>query len=260
MTSMTIPVDPGTLRRDIVGSIKRREFARAIELCDELEALSPSEPDSHVFRARIAQRQQNFREAADHARQALKTSPERFDVRLVEAESRIYAGDIAGAIERLRDIKKKARSDAEIMRQLSALFTQLERHEDADQCAQASLALEPRSINRRYLVASTSIALGKMGEAETWLNEVISAAPEEGDIYYNRATLRKQTTEKNHIPELKRLLSSTPDDHPRITPIAYALGKELEDLGDHTAAFSAYTQGAQARRRRLAYDVSVDEA
>lgn len=219
----------------------------------------PDQPDGWVLQARAAQRQNDFFSAADNARKALDVAPDRLDVQLVAAESLIYVGRIAQAIAALNDVKTSPNADDAAYRQLSALYTQLGRHEDAYLCAKKAQALAPNSLNRLYLAASAAIAVGKMDEAETLLDQIILAAPEEGDIYYNRATLRKQTVKSNHIDELRARLRATPAGDHREAPICYALGKELEDIEDHERAFEAFARGAKARRARLSYNVSVDE-
>ncbi|NOX83574.1 MAG: tetratricopeptide repeat protein [Alphaproteobacteria bacterium] len=234
-------------------------FAEAEAVCEKMVRDFPKEPDGWVFHARIAQRQNNFYGAAAHTRRALDIAPGRLDVHLVAAESQIYIGRIAEAIAALNCIKKDAHADDAAFRQLSALYTQLGRHQDAYYCAQRARDLSPHSLNRLYLVASAAIAVGKMKEAEKLLDEIIKAAPDEGDIYYNRSTLRKQTANDNHVDELRRRLNKLRQGDHREAPVCYALGKELEDLGEHQDAFHAFVRGAKSRRARLAYDVGMDE-
>ncbi len=249
----------GRLRSAFNDSLRQGDFEAARRVCSEIVRDFPQEPDGWVFHARLAQRQSNFAGAAENARLALEAAPDRLDVRLVAAESNIYVGRIAEAIAELHSIRAHPRADERTYRQLSALYTQLGRHKDAYECAQEARALSPTSLNCLYLVASAAIALGKMKEAEALLDKIIKAAPDEGDIYYNRSTLRKQTAGDNHIDALgKRLRAIRPVDH-RETPVCYALGKELEDLGDYASAFDAFARGAQARRKRLSYDVRTDE-
>ena len=247
------------LRNQFNDSFRQGDFEAAKNACSQIVKDFADEPDGWVFHARLAQRQNDFAGAAENAKVALETAPDRLDVRLVAAESYIYIGRIAEAVASLRAIQAHPNADEQIYGQLSALYTQLGRHKDAYDCAQEARALSPTSLNRLYLVASAAIALGNMKEAEALLNKIIEAAPEEGDIYYNRSTLRRQTANDNHVDGLrKRLRSIQPGDH-REAPVCYALGKELEDLGDYGGAFDAFARGAKSRRARLSYDVRIDE-
>ncbi|MEM6912578.1 MAG: sulfotransferase, partial [Pseudomonadota bacterium] len=248
------------LRRLITGAIQRGEFNQARNLCDRLEAQNPQEPDAWVFRARIEQKQNAFVAADQHLMHALKNAGSRWDVQLVAAEGKIYIGDIASALTMLRTLRPLIDQDATALARMAALFTQLERHEEASTCARRARQLEPGSLNWSLLEASTSVPVGRMEQAEQLMDQIVAASPNEADVYYNRSTLRRQTNDDNHIDELRHALSQLPDDDHRLVPIAFALGKELEDLGEFAGSYRAFERGADLRRRRMSYSVSTDEA
>src|SRR3546814_6438958 len=102
-----------------------------------------------------------------------------------------------------------------------------------------------------YLNHATSlIALGRLDEAEAALDRVIELAPGDGDAWYNRATLRRQTPQRNHVAQIEAQLARTPDSDAAFVPMCHALARELEDLGRHAASFAALQRGRDARRRR----------
>ncbi|MEL6364345.1 MAG: sulfotransferase [Pseudomonadota bacterium] len=251
---------PAEFRRAASRLISEGRLADAERLCAEFARARPALPDAHVFRVRAAQKRSDFHGGLAAAELAVATDPDRLDSQLVRAESFIYVGRIADAITELDAVRGKAKDDAGLQRQLSILYTQLGRHHAAYDCARAAQNLDPRSTNYRYLVASAAIAVGAMEEAERLLNDVLAVSLAEGDVYYNRATLRRQTPANNHVDELRRAASRTPAGDPREAPLSYALGKELEDLGDHAEAFECYERGAESRRARLRYRVEIDEA
>ncbi len=82
--------------------------------------------------------------------------------------------------------------------------------------------------------------------------------PADGDAYYNRATLRRQTPARNHVEALRDALYAAGESLARV-PLNFALGKELEDLGEYDAAFDHVAAGAAQRRRLLSYRVENDE-
>ncbi len=102
------------------------------------------------------------------------------------------------------------------------------------------------------------IALGRLDEAEAALDRVIALKPSDGDAWYNRATLRRQTLLRNHVPQLQARLRDVPGTSPERTALGYALAKELEDLGEYAQSFAALKQGADLRRSRLRYRVEDD--
>ncbi|MEM1019043.1 MAG: sulfotransferase [Pseudomonadota bacterium] len=246
------------LRAAAVKAISAGDLALAARHCDALEAADKSAPDAWVFRSRIAQKRSDYRGAAAASTKAAALAPDRLDVKIVDAECRMFAGDVAGALGLLDHVAAAPEAGEEDLKRTSALLTQLGRHQGAYDCAKTVMAISGNRSNSRYLVASTAIAVGKMEEAERLLDEVIAETPGEGDVYYNRAGLRRQTKERNHITAtMKALLKLPRGDHGE-APLCYALGKELEDVGDHPKAFAAFSQGAAARRKQLSYDVSTD--
>jgi hypothetical protein len=61
------------------------------------------------------------------------------------------------------------------------------------------------------------------------------------------------------VARLEALLARRPPPRDEAY-LAYALGKELEDLGDWPAAFRAFSRGAAARRSELHYDEAAEQA
>ncbi|KFL37528.1 tetratricopeptide repeat-containing sulfotransferase family protein [Arenimonas donghaensis] len=155
-----------------------------------------------------------------------------------------------------------ARGDAlpvTVLQDLAQRYTQLGRHAQALACHETCVAREPEHPAILYNLSTSLIALGRMDEAEAVLDRVIERAPTDADAWYNRATLRRQTPERNHVAALQARLSR-PDRRPQETvALNYALAKELEDLGRHEQCFQALRRGADARRAGLAYRVQDDE-
>jgi tetratricopeptide (TPR) repeat protein len=102
--------------------------------------------------------------------------------------------------------------------------------------------------------AQVLIYLGRFEEAEADLMHCLQVAPDLAPAYWQLARLRRQTPEHNHVSRLEELLRK--DDSPveRTALLAYALHKELDDLGDHDRAWTALETALRAKRQALAYD------
>ena len=72
--------------------------------------------------------------------------------------------------------------------------------------------------------------------------------------------MARQTAANNHIDALRGALAKAGRDLAAQISLHYALGKELDDLGDYDAAFAHFSQGAALRRGALQYDVAGDLA
>lgn len=263
MSTMAPQVGRGerdALQRAVTNAIQHRRLDDARALCDRLETVAPEEPDAWVFRARIDQRLSLFVSADHQLTTALEKADGRWDVHLVAAEGKIYTGDIAQALAMLRSLRPAVWRNAAALGRMAALFTQVQRHDEAHTCAKRAREIEPSALNWLLLEASTSVPIGQMNEAEALMDRIISAMPREADVYYNRSTLRQQTKHDNHVDELRQVLSRLPSGDPRVIPVSYALGKELEDLGEFAESYAFFERGAQRRRSRLSYQVATDVA
>jgi hypothetical protein len=102
--------------------------------------------------------------------------------------------------------------------------------------------------------------VGRFDLAEAECDRIIDAGTADGEVYLVRSQLRTQTIERNHVEQLRNRLGR--DDIPgeTRTQLQYALGKELEDLGEFDTAFEAFAAGARLRRESLGYEVASDVA
>jgi tetratricopeptide (TPR) repeat protein len=118
--------------------------------------------------------------------------------------------------------------------------------------------LAPGQPGILFNLAATARFLGRAAEAEAAYDRVIAAVPDAWEAYRNRSELRRQTPPANHVADLTRLIHSGRVPPPGLVQLEYALGKELEDLGDHDGAFAAFDRGARRRRTHMRYDVRED--
>ncbi|MGB0134349.1 sulfotransferase family protein [Dokdonella sp.] len=84
--------------------------------------------------------------------------------------------------------------------------------------------------------------------------EVVAAKPHGlAMAHWQLAQLGRQTAESNHVDRLRERACLCPDARDRAF-LDFALFKELDDLGDVDAAWSALAHGCQVTRNRLPYN------
>jgi tetratricopeptide (TPR) repeat protein len=178
------------------------------------------------------------------------------DARLRPIEALLWRGETGAAIDALAALEPDAACDAALATRLAQSYTHCGRHADAHRCLLAAQRLVPGDARVLYNLAAAEMALGEFDSAEARFDRVIALDPRDFDAWYNRATLRRQTPEHNHVAALETAIGASA---PRgDVALGYALAKELEDLGQYERAFSYLERGASARRRQLSYRVESD--
>jgi tetratricopeptide (TPR) repeat protein len=142
---------------------------------------------------------------------------------------------------------------------LGSLLTHVEEPALALPYFQDAVQSCPDNIDFRYNLAMAQRMIGAFEDAETNLDKVIAARPADGEAHHARSDLRKQTRERNHISQLEAVLGQQKGQRAAI-PVAFALAKELEDLGEHARSFACLRTACNAYRASLRYNVADDVA
>ena len=135
-------------------------------------------------------------------------------------------------------------TDADLLEAVAAMYLQTN---DARR-AQALL----------YRAALSHFYLNEIEQADALLARVLEIAPGNGYAWHVRSQLATAKSDANHIPELRAALG-----RPRAREIdamltAFALAKELEDVGEFAPSFATLLQANRIKRGTLTYDVQND--
>lgn len=119
---------------------------------------------------------------------------------------------------------------------------------------EASLA-EPDNLYFRHQLVLTLFFLNRIDEAQLLLADLLKLLPSNGSLLHLRSTLKKATTEQNHLNELKLQLQTIKQSVKDRIAVCFALAKEAEDLGLWRDSFSYLAEGAALKRSTLNYKV-----
>lgn len=143
---------------------------------------------------------------------------------------------------------------------LGTLFTLCDEPSRALPFFRSAVRQSPNDSRYHYNLAAVQRMTGELADAEATLDSVIARQPSNAYAYYTRSDLRTQSHQNNHVGEMIDAL----DRHVRHVGdrilICYALGKELDDIGDYRQAFHYFKHGADAQRTLFTYDVRDDTA
>ena len=104
--------------------------------------------------------------------------------------------------------------------------------------------------------AQVLTCLGRMQEARRDLEQCIAIAPQIGQAHWFLAHIGRATRDDNHVQRLRGILARPGLPAREVASFAFALHKELDDLGEHDAAWTALEQACGAKRSLLKYDVA----
>lgn len=162
--------------------------------------------------------------------------------------------EACAAIEAASQLLGERLEDHEL---LGAIAFGMGLHEIAREQYAKVVASRPRDAIAWYNLAAGERAVGQLEAAETACDRSLALDSRTVQAALLRAELRKQQGDANHIDELRRWLSQATDER-AVIQLNYALGKELDDVGEYAEAFCYFAAGAAVRRRRMEYDVGKD--
>lgn len=162
-----------------------------------------------------------------------------------------------GISELAAEISAQAQGDGQLQWQLGVLCYRTNLQADAIHYFEKAHALIGDQPSLLYDMAVARFFSGDFENPELDLEKAIATAPQAAQALYLRATLRRQTPERNHIDDppsagCSRSFRQADDEASAL----YALSKELGDLGEHEKSFAALTTGAAKKRGTLRYDVA----
>lgn len=213
-------------------------------------------PDLEAFRLLQSGR---ATEALSLARRAVANSRSCSPAHALLASVLLRLGDRAEAASVIAAALASPPGTADAYDALAFISLHLGQHERANALYRRAAEQVPHEARFWYNLASSERSLGRLIEAESACDRAIALDPRHYQTYLLRAELRVQTSSRNHVEAMERLLADpTATDRARMF-LGYALAKELDDLECYDSAFHWYSQGAAARRRHLVYDVRHDE-
>ncbi|MCB1694288.1 MAG: sulfotransferase, partial [Pseudomonadales bacterium] len=106
-------------------------------------------------------------------------------------------------------------------------------------------------------LAACGVYLGKIKEAREIYQKLLARFPGHRRNHWQLARLEK-ATDYEHVNQMKAVLASSHDTPDKNIFMYFAIGKELEDLGDWDEAFEYYKMGGDAVTSVASYDVADD--
>ena len=238
--------------------IKSGDLEQAATLAEQACENHPTSVDAYLLASQVEQRLGHFDAMLSRAEQARAIDKSDLGARFRMLECLLYCGRVDRVLSELEKLENKAGSDHQLLAKVAEHYTHCADHESALRCYRRACELDPDNPEYLFALASSEIANGNLDEGGGLLDRVIELNPHDYDAYRNRATLKKQTADNNHVDEILSVLHSGVRRPAGEAQLCYALAKEYEDLNEDMHALKWLNRGASKRRSLLSYNVEGD--
>lgn len=254
--SSPAPLSQEQIADTIVRCIDAKDLRKALAICQQLNREHADYAYGWYLASFLMQKVRHYPDAILAIDRALQLA-ELDKYQLHKIRCHFEANDLAGAIKAAAVLKDKSFVDPLLHSQLGSLLHLLGDNANALVHYTKAIELDPGNAEHYFNRAAVQRYFGNVAGAEAGFDRAIALKPEEFEAYNGRAHLRTQTRDRNHIVQLQDVIAHTRSPA-GLVQLHYALAKELEDLGEHDAAFESLEQGAGIKRRHMRYGVATD--
>ena len=206
----------------------------------------------------IASRRGQTRRAIELCEQILATEPNRAEVLVHLARSRLEIGEADAARAAVARAEALPRLSAPVLGTLAQLNTRTGQHQRALVLLERVLRETPGDASMHFNLALALRTQGQRERAAAEFAACLALQPDHAKSHWALTDLATPTPERNRIAVLEREFARLPRGHRDDPYFAYALFKEYDALGDPARAWAALERGLAARRATQAYDVVAE--
>jgi len=255
MSAKPIPTRVAELSATAQSHAVARDFERATACYQQALALSPGDPDLLLQLSYMESLAGHYRAAHAYALQAGAAQiPQRPEV-VKELLARLRTfNEVPVMSACIRRLLPMSRIPIPMLITIAAQLTYAGLPGEAiaflDEARRGDPDYPPTLLSRAHVL----MFLGRFEEAGQDLARVLKRAPHLAQGYWLQSQVRRQLADDNHVNQIRTQLQA-PERSPQDQALfAFALHKELDDLGRHDEAWDALQQGCASKRSSLRYD------
>jgi tetratricopeptide (TPR) repeat protein len=232
-------------------------YAEASERCRKVLAARPDVAEAHFLVGLIAIELKETWTAISAFGSVTKLDPQHGAAWAQLARLFMSAGQPNRADAALEHAVRHPDENGTVQDLIGSVHSMLGDQAAAAECFDHAVARQPRNVAFLLNQANNRMVLGQFDSAAAIVEAALALQPENPNAHWILANLRR-ARDRSHVEVLERLIAREPRNLLALAFLNYALGKELEDLEDWDAAFTAFENGAKARRRTLEFDEAAE--
>ena len=260
MATESISVRVAALMARAQGQAVAKDFGAAIEGYLQALALSPGDPDILLQLSYMESLAGHFRAAHGYALQASQYDAQRVEV-VKELLARLRTFNeipaMLACIERMLPMSRiPIPSLIAIAAQLTYAGLPQQAIKFLDEARRADPDYPPTLLSRAHVL----MFLGRFADAAEDASRAIARAPHVAQGYWLLSQVRRQDAGESHLARIRAQLRAPQRSAQDRALLAFALHKELDDLGRHDEASRALQEGCASKRSSLRYDAARNAA
>ncbi len=238
--------------------MEKRDFQQAGLSCEQVTTRYPDFAEGWVAAAEFFLRVSNPQRALELVQRAVGLERDNTHWMLLQARCLMETGKTKDMLGLVAAIAGKPDLSPQQHNEIGMLLARVDNHAEAQSHYRHAVSALPNEIEFLFNLATSQRFLGQIDAAESTLEKILAVDTTDHEAAAMLSSLRKQTTQRNHVDTLQRTLED--DTLPPVSRVSfcYALAKELEDLESYPEAFSWLKRGADLRRSGMRYQVETD--
>jgi len=242
---------------DIYRNIGSGQLEKAGHACEQLVQTEPDFGPGWLAFSELWLACGEIEKAGACASQATQIEPDSIPFNLQFAKCHLLYGDDLSALiiaKKALGLKPETSSDLDTLGNILARCGQ---HAVALQLFERAVKLSPGNTNALFNLANSFVIFGEAEQAELIFDDIIQNNPRDAGAYYQRSLLKQQTRDKNHIDQIHNALQMNASTNSKVI-LGFAHAKELADIEDHEASFSALKMAADLKYQHINYTPETD--
>jgi tetratricopeptide (TPR) repeat protein len=198
--------------------------------------------------------------ALDSAQGALALDPGNTRYLAHRARCLIGVGNVMEGLEIARDLVQKENGNPQLLDALATTLAYAGETAEAVPVIEKAIALNSKVAQFHTNYASMLHFCGRTEESEAAHRKALELQPEDFHAYWLLSQLGNATPSHNHVDWFRGALATYKEQPLAGIGLNYALGKQLEDLGQYDEAFEHYSKGAASVLEQMPYKAGAIDA
>ena len=244
---------------DGFAALNRGDLATAGEACKQALAIDQTHVPAHFLVGLVALEGKQRQVAHEAFKSVVKLDRDHAAAWAHLAKLNVGEGRIAAAELALREVRRVQPNDPMVIELTGTVLNSLGEYEAAELFFERAHEMSPQNPSALMNLGNVRVFLGKIDDAVALFKRAIDLEPSSAQCHWGLANSAK-AKDDTHIKTMQGLISSGRQSKRSQGFLHYAIGKENEDLGNWPEAFSAFTQGARARRETVEFNEADETA